>query len=247
MDGIFPLSPTLDVAGPMANDVATVREALAVMTGMPLAAGDLPRRVARLRGGGWDTIDDEMTRALDEAAETLRGLGIAVDDVTWWDDALVTATTTLQRYEAARVHQPFRSVDRSMYGPDVRALLDGAREVNQADADASRSTIAVARRGFDAAVRDYEALLAPILAGEPPRAPAHGTFRAGVIPRMVPAVAFALPALAVPIGFGPHGVPMGMQVIGTSGDPAVLFALGERYQQATSWHKGRAPLAAMSG
>jgi aspartyl-tRNA(Asn)/glutamyl-tRNA(Gln) amidotransferase subunit A len=243
MDGIFPLAPTLDVAGPMANDVVTVREALAAMSATPIGCEPLPQRVARLRGGGWEAIDEAMMRALDEACDALRALGIAVEELSWWDDALIAATTTLQRFEAARVHRQFREVDRSAYGPDVRTLLDGAAAVSQADADASRATIAVARRGFDERMRNYGAVFAPMLAGEAPRSPVHANFRPNVIPRAVPATAFALPVLALPIGFGAHGLPMGMQVIGTTPDPAPLFALGERYQEATSWHRRRPPLA----
>jgi aspartyl-tRNA(Asn)/glutamyl-tRNA(Gln) amidotransferase subunit A len=244
MDGIFPLAPTLDIAGPMANDLATLRITLAAIIAAPIVGGAAPQRVARLRGGAWDDVSDAVARAIDEACATLRELGVTVDDVAWWDDALVSATTTLQRYEAARVHEPFHDVDRSKIGPDVRALMDAARDVTQADADAARATIASARTVFASATAGYGALIAPVLPDEAPRAPAPPTFRVGVVPRMVAAAALGLPALALPIGFGRHDLPLGMQIMGTGPDYAALLALGERYQSVTTWHLRRAPMAA---
>ena len=49
-----------------------------------------------------------------------------------------------------------------------------------------------------------------------------------------------LPALAVPAGFQPGGLPTAMQLIGRPFDEATLFALGHAYQGATDWH-ARAP------
>jgi aspartyl-tRNA(Asn)/glutamyl-tRNA(Gln) amidotransferase subunit A len=61
---------------------------------------------------------------------------------------------------------------------------------------------------------------------------------------MVAAAALGLPALALPIGFGRHDLPLGMQIMGTGPDYAALLALGERYQSVTTWHLRRAPMAA---
>jgi Asp-tRNA(Asn)/Glu-tRNA(Gln) amidotransferase A subunit family amidase len=60
-----------------------------------------------------------------------------------------------------------------------------------------------------------------------------------VIPFVTPASAFALPALAVPIGAAPDGMPLGMQIIGTVSSPDAVLALGVAYQSATSWHRRR--------
>lgn len=243
MDGIWPLAPSLDVAGPMANRVGIVRDALATMTATPVREAPLPARVARLRGGAWDAVEPHVARALDEACDALRALGVTVDDVGWWDQALIAATTTLQRCEAARVHEPFRDVDPSAYGADVRALLASARTLGPDDAAKAKARIAEARGAFDEAVRGYDALLAPVLGDEPPVAPAPPEFRAGVIPRMAPAAAFALPALALPIGFGPHNVPLGMQIMATRPEPDALLALGVAYEAATAFDALHPPLA----
>jgi len=46
-----------------------------------------------------------------------------------------------------------------------------------------------------------------------------------------------LPALAVPCGFDPEGLPIGMQLIGRPFDEATLFQAGAAFQAATNFHQ----------
>jgi amidase len=52
---------------------------------------------------------------------------------------------------------------------------------------------------------------------------------------VVPASLLGLPAVAVPAGFGPQGLPMGLQLIGRHGDDARLLELAEAYHRETLW------------
>ncbi len=61
---------------------------------------------------------------------------------------------------------------------------------------------------------------------------------------VVPASLIGLPALSVPVGFGPQGLPMGMQIIGRSGDDAGVLAIGQAWHRATGWPQTHPPLAA---
>ncbi len=61
---------------------------------------------------------------------------------------------------------------------------------------------------------------------------------------VVPASLIGLPALSVPVGFGPQGLPSGMQIIGRSGDDAGVLAVGQAYHRATEWPQKRPPLVA---
>jgi aspartyl-tRNA(Asn)/glutamyl-tRNA(Gln) amidotransferase subunit A len=240
LDDIFPLALGLDTVGPFARDLATVRRAYALMGG-----GELPRvaigRVCRLRGGAWDCVDPPVTAALDEAAAALRAAGIAVDDVTWWDDALVPAVATVQQYAAATVHRPYFGEHRDEYGEDVRARVEHALTIDENAERAARAAIARARGGFDAAMRGYQIALAPSVGREAPVAPAPTTFRAETIPLVTPASGFGLPVAAVPIGFGPANMPLGMQIIAIDGSGASAFALGEAFQGITDWHRRMPP------
>jgi aspartyl-tRNA(Asn)/glutamyl-tRNA(Gln) amidotransferase subunit A len=50
-----------------------------------------------------------------------------------------------------------------------------------------------------------------------------------------------LPGLSVPCGFGAHGLPVGLQVIGNYFDEARMLQVAHRYQLATDWHRRRPP------
>ena len=58
---------------------------------------------------------------------------------------------------------------------------------------------------------------------------------------VVPVSLIGLPSLAVPCGFGPQGLPMGMQIIGPTGADARILAVGQCYHQATDWPGQRPP------
>ena len=51
-----------------------------------------------------------------------------------------------------------------------------------------------------------------------------------------------LPGLSVPCGFGAHGLPVGLQVIGNYFDEARMLQVAHRYQLATDWHRRRPPV-----
>ncbi len=59
---------------------------------------------------------------------------------------------------------------------------------------------------------------------------------------VIPASLIGLPALSVPVGFGPQGLPMGMQIIGRNGADARVLAIGQAYHLATDWPAKRPPL-----
>jgi amidase len=61
---------------------------------------------------------------------------------------------------------------------------------------------------------------------------------------VVPASLIGLPALSVPVGFSDTGLPMGMQIIGRSGDDAGVLAIGQAWHRATEWPQKRPPLVA---
>jgi aspartyl-tRNA(Asn)/glutamyl-tRNA(Gln) amidotransferase subunit A len=51
-----------------------------------------------------------------------------------------------------------------------------------------------------------------------------------------------LPAMAVPCGAFPGGLPIGCQLVGRPNSDAVLLDLAILYQESTDWHRRRPPL-----
>jgi amidase len=58
---------------------------------------------------------------------------------------------------------------------------------------------------------------------------------------VIPAALAGLPTLAVPAGFGPQGLPMGLQLIGRAGTDAAVLAAGQAWHAATDWPGRRPP------
>jgi len=56
-----------------------------------------------------------------------------------------------------------------------------------------------------------------------------------------------LPAISVPVGFGPKGLPMGMQIIGPPRADFEVLQLAFAYEQATDWVRRRPPPALGGG
>jgi amidase len=58
---------------------------------------------------------------------------------------------------------------------------------------------------------------------------------------VIPASLIGLPALALPAGFDPRGLPMGLQLIAPRGADRQLLRLGQAYHRATDWPARRPP------
>ncbi|HYW54404.1 MAG TPA: amidase [Dongiaceae bacterium] len=242
LDGIFPLAIGLDTVGPFARDLETVQLVYEVLSNRKLFE-PAAVRVCRLRGGRWDRTEAYVVAALDAAAEALRAGGVAVDDVEWWDEELVAAVAAIQQRAAARVHEPFFAEHGDEYGEDTRARVAHALGVTeQAERDA-REAVGRARASWNAALAGYGAALAPAVGMEAPVMPVAPSFRDDTIPLVTPASGFGLPAAAVPIGFGPAGMPLGMQVVVLGGEPSAAFSVGRTFQTLTDWHRRRPPAA----
>ena len=52
------------------------------------------------------------------------------------------------------------------------------------------------------------------------------------------------PVLALPSGFGPNGLPLGMQIVGRPFGETTILKIGHAYEQATEWHRRRPRLLA---
>lgn len=61
---------------------------------------------------------------------------------------------------------------------------------------------------------------------------------------VIPISLIGLPALSLPVGFGPQGLPMGMQLAGPVGSDAAILAMGQAWHEATDWPGKQPPVLA---
>jgi aspartyl-tRNA(Asn)/glutamyl-tRNA(Gln) amidotransferase subunit A len=117
------------------------------------------------------------------------------------------------------------------------------------------------RRALDELLSRYDALVLPTRSGvappigydfdKPPQpqpaptptpTPEPGAPEKPATPATIPAGNLAgLPALCVPNGFGPHGLPTSLLFLGRAFAEAKLVALANAYQDRTDWHTRRPP------
>jgi amidase len=58
---------------------------------------------------------------------------------------------------------------------------------------------------------------------------------------VIPATMSGCPAVSIPVGFGPNGLPMGMQIVGSNHGERAILELAYAYEQATGWVEKRPP------
>ncbi len=254
--GTFPLAPSLDHVGPMAQRPREAWELCAVLAGRD-SARQVPDAHAAPREGGLGGLrigvsgalvgaapSDEVETALAGVASVARELGAQVVEVELAAAELVERTfATIQRAEAFEVHRrlglfPERADE---YGADVRARLEQAAEIGLADYLAAAADRARIDAAFAAMFGEADVVITPVS----PIAPvqigramsvlrgAEVDFRRLVIPATSPQNLAGLPACTLRAGFDFDGMPIGVQITAPKGHDSRVVAVADSLYEAT--------------
>ena len=238
LDGVFPLSPTLDHVGTLTATVAQTAELLGVIAAQPF---DL-RPVHGLRIGVLRAqVDDpDVTPGVrDRVTEAIGALGAAgfeLVDVELPELALVDATLgAILLKEAWSVHRERFERERDGYGPGTRALLELASRATEAEyrqALAERERIAA---GFARVFEEVSVLAGPTVAYvAPPEDPPVGTPEGELEGRFTGAYNVAgLPAVSLPCGLAEGPLPAGLQLAAALGEDALLLSVARAYEEVS--------------
>jgi len=253
MDGIIPLSWTLDCCGPIARTVDDLVPLWAAMTGAPVrlpVPGDLKVGLPQGSSPPFE-VAAEVGDAVEGAAAVLAASGFAVRHVSLpafrlWDGprmGIVPAEALAAHREAGWYPQLAE-----LYGTD---LLDAFRQAAGTDAAsyvAARRRLEVLRGELMRVFDDVDIVLLP---ASPFPAPRRDAFDEppppGERPSLVRALTRAngainccgLAAVAAPCGFS-GGLPLGLQLVAR--DESAALAAGLAYQRLTDWHLRRPPI-----
>jgi aspartyl-tRNA(Asn)/glutamyl-tRNA(Gln) amidotransferase subunit A len=267
--GVLPLSWSMDHAGPMtrsAMDAALVLRALAgydpadpttsVLPVPDYAAalnGDVKGlRVGVLRAGFLDASAPEVRDAVEAAVKALEASGARVDEVTLEHVGCVAAgSMAIVASEALAYHAEWVRTRPGDYQPDVVERLRAGAFVSGVHYVRSQQARALVRAEVDAALARRDVLLspaAPIPAtriGETEAAFGEGTIdvRSSLLRFTRPFNFTGHPACALPCGFTPAGLPIGLQIVGRPFDEATVLRAADAYQRVTDWHTRRPPLS----
>lgn len=255
----------LSTKGPMARSVADLRLLLKVMAGPDGRRPERPAMVAQAvpQGarigwlgdwGGALPMDKALLEASEAAMDCWRGLGCEVEAVAppismelLWD-----SWTTLRSWQIAASLSPLYETPQHRAQLNPQAIWEIERGLKLSALDVHRASELRSEwfRRAAALFETFDALVLPSTQIWPfavetdwPREIAGvsmDTYHRWM-QVVIPASLIGLPALNVPAGFGPGGLPFGLQVIGAYGADDTVLALGERWDWATGWPTKRPP------
>jgi aspartyl-tRNA(Asn)/glutamyl-tRNA(Gln) amidotransferase subunit A len=238
-DGVVPLSGTLDHVGPFARSVRDAWLMYRALLGAPHAPARALRAVDRVRLGlprGYflDLLDVDVRARFDEALGRLRHAGARVEEV---EIPHAADTPTVYRHihgpEGAAYHRTMLDTVPEKYTPTVRERLEAGRGMLAVDYLRALSEREVLRHEVDAALAGCDALVLPTLPIPAPSIESHMIVINGV-QEQVRAVMlrntqlFNLtghPAISLPCGRTPEGLPCGLQLVGQRHHTEALLAV----------------------
>lgn len=256
-EGAIPLSSTLDFVGPMARtvaDTALLFEAIATLgknERRPRAARFPSTRGRRPRIGipkhfFLDILSPEVQQSFDAALITLKKLGARLKEISLpYLQETEFAGNHIAWPEATLYHQqagwyPGRAAE---YGTDVRERLELGEKVTALDylkaLDLREKFIAgfhlaLLENEVDALVTPTTPIAAPLIGEENISIDGADHLTRGLLLRLNrPANLGGFPAISVPCGLTPSGLPLGLQFLAGVTDEALLLELASRFEQAS--------------
>lgn len=208
-------------------------------------------RIAASLDLGQAHVSAEVTRAFWESVETLRSLGAEVDVV---DVTLPDALEYFVAWWGPEYLQVVEEHDRNGWHipSAVRWIAESASGVTRQDSyHAATVTREAISTEFVRIFSSYDAMICPTM---PLTAFPHPGELAGAemiddfkcpdpwlyFHRMTEPFSHAgLPAMSIPNGVDPDGLPTALQIAGRTHDDATVVRVGAAYEAATPWHRRR--------
>jgi aspartyl-tRNA(Asn)/glutamyl-tRNA(Gln) amidotransferase subunit A len=216
LDGVFPLAPTFDHAGPLAR---TVVDCAAMMQAL-VAGFETTTRAPGSVGVAWLEHCEPLVRErIGEAAGLL--------DARPADFPLPQGVSPAFMGEVADVHRDLFAEQAEHYGESVRTKIERCLALNEHEIEEGRRARSDHVARCEAALQDFDLLLVPTLAFvAPPLPDDERQVREELIRFTFPFNALGWPALALPAGPAEDGLPASLQLVGRPGDDALVLAAG---------------------
>jgi aspartyl-tRNA(Asn)/glutamyl-tRNA(Gln) amidotransferase subunit A len=221
LDGVFPLAPSFDHAGPLAGSVGACEEMLEVVADgyepVPLESLDeLEVGVAWL-----DRAEPLVRGRVREAVELFpRRREI--------EFPLAERIGPVFMREAADVHRDLFAEFADSYGENVRFKIERCLTLTDGEYEAAlRARDEIAEQAEEA-VDGLDLVLTPTLGFVAPKLPVDDLeIRADTIRLTIPFNSLGWPALALPCGPAEDGLPASLQIAGRPGADALVLAAGK--------------------
>ena len=261
--GVMPRSWSQDTVGPLTRTAADCARMTRVIAGadpkdptcstraVPNYEQGLEDRIRGLRVGVpanhyYEGATEDVRRCMEESLAVLSSLGARVIEVPVPDPArLFQLSNAVTVSEAAAIHGTWmreRPQDYSLY---VRSRIEPGFHI---PATTYLEALNLRARYLDEFLATVfsrvDVIHTPVMVIPPPTIAETEPRDSGAVAEVVgritrntrPTSYLGLPALSVPAGFTPRGLPVALQLIGRPFDEATLFRVAHQYQRETDWH-----------
>ncbi len=266
IEGVFPLSKTLDCVGPIAQ---TARDCARLLTHISRPNPDdtwctttpaqdyesaLTGDLKGLRVGVPQTyyrenLDAQVALALQTSLDVLKQRGAVLVDVSVPDIArLNTMAGIVMTAQAAALHREWIASRPDDYADQVRARIEPGFTHSAVNyVDAMRFQKALTDEYLNTCFKDCDVIHIPVFTVQTPTIASTTMGDTQNILKSIAHLTYAnrainylgLPAISVPAGFSSIGMPLAFQLVGRHFDEATLLKIADAYQQDTSWHRQR--------
>jgi Asp-tRNA(Asn)/Glu-tRNA(Gln) amidotransferase A subunit family amidase len=216
--GVHPNADSLDTVGVYGRSVEDVAFFLETLTGRNDLQGNVDRpRIGACRTWEWELVEAPMAAAFEAASRKLDAAQLALPD-SW--RALRAAHGIIIRYEGARSLADEYRRFADLLDPALRRRCDEGYAIDGREYQDALRLALRCRCALNEAFGDCDVLIAPAATGEAP----EGLGSTGNVAMNVVWTLLHVPCVSVPMGTGPNGLPLGLQVIGRIGEDARTLA-----------------------
>jgi aspartyl-tRNA(Asn)/glutamyl-tRNA(Gln) amidotransferase subunit A len=260
--GVIPLSWSLDHVGPIAAtvaDAAVILQAIAGFDATDINSEDIPvadyvaglgnrpktLRIGVPRAYFFEGLDAEIESAVKQALSVLSTLGADIREI----QLEAPTDRTVQSAESYAYHAEHVTRTPELYQTETLRRIRTGADVSGTDYIHRRRELEKARREITKAFESVDVVITPTTPAPPPPIAQLKENPDQLRPAEIlllrntrPVNAWGLPAISVPCGFTPGGLPIGLQIVGPHWGEALVLQLAYSYEQATDWHKRRSEL-----
>jgi aspartyl-tRNA(Asn)/glutamyl-tRNA(Gln) amidotransferase subunit A len=262
--GVIPLSWSLDHAGPMARTVRDVALLMDAINGYdpddpgcmkaPTDSIDFQyellrppsrQKVAVLRGEFFEMASAEVQTVFEAALHTLNsydgGAWFDVIDVPFadmrdfWSESRITTAVDAATYHESRLRS-----NPEGFASDVHDRMLGGLAFSGVDYARARRAQMLLTRRLTTLLHEYDLIVTPTTPMTAPTLKAGAELdsaRLYLSSFTAPFNMVGLPAISIPCGFTPAGLPVGLQLVGKHWAEAAVLRAALAYESVTEWHK----------
>lgn len=225
--GILPLQLYFDTLGYMARSIADIQAFYSIVSRRDqhqMWPSDKRPKIGLCETFQWKFASNEAREVLNKSAERFTAFGADVKEFVL-PEAYANLVNVHRRVLYAGIA---RSLDadygksKDLMSEEMIALLEEGRATSDVEYGDAFAYADQCRENVNKILDDYDAIICPSAPGEAPIGSATGNPVFQVTWTLL-----GVPCLNLPVGIGPNGMPLGIQLIGHRGDDDKVLALGD--------------------